>query len=91
MIENNIGIMKKNIEFFSSFIIFVSLIIGNNLQAQEKNELLDLDNYISTVFKKLQTGTMPGASVLVAQNGEIIYQKGFGYAILKRKFQLRLI
>ena len=80
--------MKKKIELISSIIIFISLIISVNLQAQEKNKIPGLDNYISNIFKKLQIGLMPGASVLVSQNGDIIYQKGFGYADIEKKIPI---
>ena len=83
--------MKKKIGFISSIIIFINLIVSINVQAQEKNKIPGLDNFISNLFKKLQIGTMPGASVLVAQNGDIVYQNGFGYADIERKFRLRLI
>ncbi len=77
--------MKKRIGFISSVIILINLLAGIHLQAQEKNSIPGLDNYISNVFKNLQIDAMPGASVLVAQNGEIVYQKGFGYADIEKK------
>lgn len=77
--------MKKKIEFISSVIIFISLIGSINLQAQEKSKIPGLDNYISNIFGILQIDTMPGASVLVSRNGNIIYQKGFGYADIEKK------
>jgi len=75
----------KKIGFISSVIILINLIVSINLQAQEKNKIPDLDNCISNIFKKLQIDTMPGASVLIAQKGDIIYQKGFGYADIEKK------
>ncbi|MEI6124890.1 MAG: serine hydrolase domain-containing protein, partial [Bacteroidota bacterium] len=77
--------MKKKIGFNSSIIILINLIVSINLHAQEKNKIPGLDNYISNIFKVLQIDTMPGASVLVSQNGDIIYQKGFGYADIEKK------
>jgi CubicO group peptidase (beta-lactamase class C family) len=77
--------MKNKIGFISSIIIFINLIVSINLQAQEKSKIPGLDNYISNIFRILQIGTMPGASVLVSQNGNIIYQKGFGYADIEKK------
>jgi CubicO group peptidase (beta-lactamase class C family) len=44
-----------------------------------------LEKFISNVFKNVQQGTVPGAAVLVAQNGDIIYQNGFGYADVGNK------
>jgi len=80
--------MKKKDEFILSIIIFISLIASTNLLAQERNIIPGLDNYISNVFKNLQIDTMPGASILVAQNGDIIYQKGFGYADIEKKIPI---
>jgi CubicO group peptidase (beta-lactamase class C family) len=77
--------MKQKIGFISSVIILINLIISINLHAQEKNVIPGLDNYISNIFRVLQVDTMPGASVLVAQNGEIVYHKGFGYADVEKK------
>jgi CubicO group peptidase (beta-lactamase class C family) len=77
--------MKKIIGFISSVIILINLIVSTNLHAQEKNKIPGLDNYISNIFRILQIDTMPGASVLVSQNGDIIYQKGFGYADIEKK------
>jgi len=77
--------MKKKNGFISSIIILINLIVSINLHAQEKNKIPGLDNYISNIFRSLQIDTMPGASVLVSQNGDIIYQKGFGYADIEKK------
>ena len=77
--------MKTKIGFISSVIILINLMVSIHLQAQEMNIIPGLDNCISNVFKNLQIGTMPGASVLVAQNGDIVYQKGFGYADSEKK------
>lgn len=77
--------MNKKNEFISSIIFFISLIVSINLHAQEKNKIPGLDSFISNIFKKLQIGTIPGTSVLVAQNGKIIYQNGFGYANIEKK------
>ncbi len=77
--------MKKKIRFISYVILLINLILSINLQAQEKSKIPGLDNYIYNIFKNLQIGAMPGASALVAQNGEIVYQKGFGYADIEKK------
>ena len=77
--------MKKEIGFISAVIISINLVAGIHLQAQEKDKIPGLDNYISSIYKNLQMGTMAGVSVLVAQNGDIVYQKGFGYADIEKK------
>ena len=39
-----------------------------------------LEKLSDAVFTGAQSGETPGVSVLMARNGQIIYQKGFGYA-----------
>ncbi len=39
-----------------------------------------LEKLSDAVFAGVQSGETPGVSVLMARNGQIIYQKGFGYA-----------
>ena len=77
--------MKKIIGFVLFIIIFTCLSVSVKLQAQETNKKPGLDNYISNMFSSLQIDSMPGASVLVSQNGEVIFQKGFGYANIEKK------
>lgn len=40
---------------------------------------------VSNIFKSAQAGITSGVSVLVSKNGEIIYEKGFGYADVGNK------
>jgi len=80
--------MKKYFVSFSSVVIFFCFLAGMKLQAQEKAHIPGLDNYISDIFSVLQNDTMPGASVLVSQNGEIVYQQGFGYANIEKKIRV---
>ncbi|MBK7410146.1 MAG: serine hydrolase [Saprospirales bacterium] len=40
---------------------------------------------VDKLFQDLSEGTQPGAAVLVAQNGKILYQHGFGYANVEKK------
>ncbi|MFZ4522116.1 MAG: serine hydrolase domain-containing protein, partial [Bacteroidales bacterium] len=77
--------MKKVNGLILSVIILFYLIASINLHAQEKSRIPSLDYYISNIFRSLQVDTMPGASVLVSLNGDIIYQKGFGYADIEKK------
>lgn len=43
------------------------------------------DKLVDHIFKSAQTGTTSGVSVLVSKNGEIIYEKGVGYADIGNK------
>ena len=81
-------IMKKIIGFVSFIIISLSFTVSFNLQARETSKKPGLDSCISNIFRRLQIDTMPGASVLVSQNGEIIFQKGFGYANIEKKIRV---
>ena len=40
---------------------------------------------VERLFQDISEETRPGASVLVAKDGKILYQKGFGYANLEKK------
>jgi CubicO group peptidase (beta-lactamase class C family) len=57
---------------------------------KEKGAMTDIpmpafDKLVDQIFKSAQSGTTPGASVLVSQDGKIIYEKGFGYADVGNK------
>jgi len=57
---------------------------------KEKGAKTDLpmpsfDKLVDQIFKSAQTGTTSGVSVLVSQDGKIIYEKGFGYADIGNK------
>lgn len=57
---------------------------------KEKGAKTDLpippfSDLVSNIFKSAQTGITSGVSVLVSKNGEIIYEKGFGYADVGNK------
>ncbi|WP_321517398.1 serine hydrolase [uncultured Bacteroides sp.] len=53
--------------------------------AKTDNPMPSLDKLVDRIFKSVQTGTTSGVSVLVSKNGEIIYEKGFGYADIGNK------
>jgi len=42
------------------------------------------DTMVERLFRKITDGEKPGAAVLVAQNGKILYQHGFGYANIEK-------
>jgi CubicO group peptidase (beta-lactamase class C family) len=48
-----------------------------NIEMPPKRELAD------AVFERVIKGDSPGAAVLIAKDGEILYQKGFGFASLE--------
>jgi CubicO group peptidase (beta-lactamase class C family) len=43
------------------------------------------DKLVDPIFKSAQAGATPGVSILVSQDGKIIYEKGFGYADVGNK------
>ncbi len=69
----------------TSIAFLINLIVSINLYAQQESKIPGLDKHISNIFRIFQTDSMPGASVFVSQNGDIIYQKGFGYADIEKK------
>jgi CubicO group peptidase (beta-lactamase class C family) len=57
---------------------------------KEKGAKTDLpmpsfDKLADRIFKSAQSGITPGVSVLVSENGRILYEKGFGYADVGNK------
>ena len=46
------------------------------------------ETVIDALFQDIIKEDSPGAAVLIAQNGEILYQKGFGYANLKNQIPI---
>ncbi len=59
-----------------TFLLIVSL-----LNASAQNTAIELDKYFSTAFKNQRFN----GNVLIAENGEIIYQNSFGFADLSTK------
>jgi len=53
--------------------------------AETDKPMPPFDKLVDQIFKNAQTGTTPGVSVLVSKNGEIIYEKAFGYADIGNK------
>ncbi|MCA9734600.1 serine hydrolase [candidate division KSB1 bacterium] len=69
--------MKKYLKFTSTFMLSVVLFLSGyslNLLAQDK--VTKIDELMTTVSKNGQFN----GSVLVAEKGEVIYKKGFGFA-----------
>ncbi len=61
--------------------------IADNLVQQGANPDIAMpakDELADALFKKAIGDHDPGASVLVAKNGQILYEKGFGFANLKK-------
>src|SRR5262245_13216651 len=72
------GFMKQIIKFTVPCIICVYCMIGASFA---QNKAKDLDNYFSSLFKYGQFN----GNVLVAENGNIIYERSFGYADFSAK------
>lgn len=64
-----------------SIILFVCFLSGFSLAQTEKSNAQKLDDYFSNLAKE---GEING-SVLVAENGKIVYEKSFGYRDLEAK------
>jgi CubicO group peptidase (beta-lactamase class C family) len=54
--------------------LFVVIILFTNCNTETPSYSSDLDNIFDSVFKANE----PGGAVLIAKNGKIIYEKGFG-------------
>ena len=54
--------------------LFVVIILFNNCNTKSSSYSKDLDNIFDSIFKADE----PGGAVLIAKDGKIIYEKGFG-------------
>src|SRR6185369_14947686 len=54
--------------------LFVDIILFNNCNTKSNSYSNDLDSIFDSVFKADE----PGGAVLIAKDGKIIYEKGFG-------------
>jgi len=57
-----------------TFFLVVIIILFNNCNTKSSSYSTDLDNIFDSVFKIDE----PGGAVLIAKDGKIIYEKGFG-------------
>ncbi len=56
------------------FFLFVVIVLFNNCNTKPSSHSNDLDKIFDSVFKANE----PGGAVLIAKDGKIIYEKGFG-------------
>jgi CubicO group peptidase (beta-lactamase class C family) len=56
------------------FFLFVVIILFTNCNTEPSSYSSDLDKIFDSVFKANE----PGGAVLIAKDGKIIYEKGFG-------------
>lgn len=67
------------------------LIITEYLKEKGANTDIQIpafDKLVDKLFSSVQTGSTPGAAILVSQDGKIIYEKGFGYADIGNKVKV---
>ena len=56
--------------------------------ADSKIQMPSQEAIVDAFLKEIIKNNSPGASVLIAQNDQILYQKGFGYANLKNQISI---
>ena len=61
--------------------LFVVIILFNNCNTKSSSYSNDLDNIFDSVFKADE----PGGAVLIAKDGKVIYEKGFGVVDITTK------
>ncbi|MES2321889.1 MAG: serine hydrolase domain-containing protein [Pseudomonadota bacterium] len=59
-----------------------ALLLGGAAHAAAPASVDGLDRQLAELFK---SGTVPGASVVLIENGKIVFEKGYGYADVDRK------
>ena len=57
-------------------------------QGAKETDVPAADKLVDGVYSKLNKKSNPGIAVLVAKNGKIIYDKGYGYADLEHKVKI---
>ncbi|NLJ79547.1 MAG: serine hydrolase [Firmicutes bacterium] len=75
---------QKFISFF--FTVFVFLFLAFGAQGAKLENTADLEAFFDGIFAiQMDQYRVPGASVALVKQGEIIFSKGYGYADLKTK------
>jgi CubicO group peptidase (beta-lactamase class C family) len=74
--------MKTGRNLFASF-IFIILFIGINFQLVCKPGDPDLSAKVDSLFSQFNNSNSPGCAVGIMQDGEIIYERGYGLANLE--------
>ena len=86
--------MKTNIRSYLSIkllcLVWVSMIFNHNILAQSNpvskdDYLLELDEKIPAWLEEF---IVPGAAIALIDNGEVIFQKGYGYADVKNQVKI---
>lgn len=70
---------------FVKLLIILTLFSFQSTICQEKNQLKIIDNFLQLEYPKNE----PGAVVLIAKKGEIIFEKSYGLASIKPKKKLK--
>ncbi|MGM1050573.1 MAG: cyclic peptide export ABC transporter [Bacillota bacterium] len=88
--------MKKSKAFFSFLVIIILMISvvmpGYTFAAEGKAQTMltrsELDKIDEIVQKNMDEGKIPGVSLVIVSDDEIIYSNGFGYADVKDKINV---
>lgn len=75
---------KKGVFYFTFYLVFILVLLVSCDQGNKKSNIditARLDSLFETDFKKNE----PGAAVLIARDGKVIYQHGFGLADINTK------
>ena len=91
LIDNGVDVNVQNDEGLTAYMN--ATILGREKvmsYLKEKGAQTDIlmppfDKLVNHIFKNVQTGITPGVSVLVSENGKILYEQGFGYADIGNK------
>ncbi len=75
----NINSEKMNTQNFYKILFLLLMVTGNFITISGQNTDKKIDDLVSSQYKSDE----PGAAVLVAKEGKIIYEKGFGTANLE--------
>ena len=82
-----ININKNYLFFFMkkfTFIFIILIAFGCTIENIDPNE----KKVNSLIAEIIDSNNLPGLSVSIMKNGEIVYSKGFGYADIESKTQI---
>ena len=84
------GNQKKQIKMVKYLLLWFSLIVSIALGAQEKLKINEefahgMDNRIPQLLHEF---AVPGVAIAIIENGEVVFQKGYGFADMEKELKI---
>lgn len=78
------GCMKKIL----SFLLLLSLCLAFPDSVMAKETTYDYETVIDMVAEEYIGKTIPGASIIISEHGDIVFAKGYGYADIEQQIPI---